>query len=232
MKTDLNFYPSLANPNLWRQKTKLVTEFVLNKGLLQVCGRQNKSNNISDLIFTNMPELTYVQKSYMPLIPESIQDDAHILMSCYVEYEPKRFNAKMDDRKKYCFKKCNYDAINEFLGTINFAEMLAVHDLNQAVGAFYTTIYKFFYEFIPTASLRVNNKPPWFDKELTSLKNSRIKEFKKLSNMKQLNRDADDSQFIIARDRFNDCQSSKYDEYVKQMLANSTDKMQNNSGNS
>lgn len=205
------------------QKAKHVTEFMLNNGLFQVCGLTNKSNNVLDLIFTNMPELTLVQKSDMPLIPESIQDDAHVLMSCFIECEPKSYNTGSDDRKIYCFKKGNYESINEFVDTINFSDMLTGNGLNEAVNEFYSTLYKIFDEFIPTSSLKINNKPPWFDNELATLKNCRNKEFKKLSRLRQLNPKADESLFLSARERFNECHSVKYDEYVRNMLANSKD---------
>lgn len=78
----------------------------------------------------------------MPLIPESIQDSAHVLMSCYIEYEPNRFTASSDDQKVYCYKKGNYDKINEFIGSFNFSQFFNVDDLNAAVNEFNSVIYR------------------------------------------------------------------------------------------
>lgn len=39
------------------------------------------------------------------------------------------------------------------------------------VNKFYEILYSVFDEYVPKATMKIRNQPPWFDKELLSLKN-------------------------------------------------------------
>lgn len=91
------------------------------------------------------------------------------------------------------------------------------------VNKFYEILYSIFDEHVPKAISKSRNHPPWFDKELLSLKNLRNKEYKKLCKKRRVCSDADNSKFILARDRFNESQSIKYNEYIKNILSTSRD---------
>lgn len=202
-------------------EARRVTEFMLERGLLQVCDLKNKSQNVLDLIFTNMPELTLVQKSDMPLIPEIKQDVAHVPMTCFIECQPKIFQSSNDFPKIHCFKKANYEMINQCLDSINFHEVLALDNFDDSVNKFYDILYSIFDEHVPLVTLKNKNKPAWFDHELAKMKNERNKEYKKLSKLRSIDANADDSNFIKARDQFNECHKLKHEEFMLKMLAGS-----------
>lgn len=155
------------------------------------------------------------------MIPESIADKAHVQMTCTIECDPKIFQANSDSPSIYCFKKANYEAINDCLSTINFEEMFSNRDINDMVETFYSTVYDIFDEFIPKSTIRLSNKPIWFDKKLTNLRNIRNRQYEKLCKQRLKDSNAEDSVFIKARDEFDAYNKQKYEDYVKGIIENS-----------
>lgn len=73
---------------------RTVTSHMLDKCYFQMCNLENKSGNVLDLVYTNMPELSLVErveKADLLLIPQSITDKAHVQMVCTIECEPNCF---------------------------------------------------------------------------------------------------------------------------------------------
>lgn len=200
-----------------------VTSRMLENEFFQICNLQNKSNNILDLVYTNMPELSLVEKADMLLIPEQREDKSHVQMVCSIECNPKIFKSDDVSKSIFCFKKANYDAINECLSQIDFAALLDQHNVNDMVDAFYSTIYDIFDEFVPKSNIRNSNKPLWFDKKLTNLKNIRNREYKKLSKKRETDPEADETKFVKARDEFDAYQKQRYEEFVKNIMSDSKD---------
>lgn len=145
-------------------------------------------------------------------------------MICTVDCDPKIFENNGDAPSIYCFKKANYDHINECLIDIDFESMFAGLNVNEMVEVFYSTIYEIFDENVPKSTLRATNKPAWFDKKLTNLRNTRNRLYKKLCKSRLKNINADESTFVKARDEFDNYNQLKYEEYVADIVSRSGDK--------
>lgn len=200
---------------------KHVTEFMMENEFFQICNLSNKKNNTLDLIYVNMPELCFVEKADLLLISKESQDNSHVQMVCTIECEPQTFNQCVDGSPIYCFKKSNFDAINECLSEIDFKELLSSEDVNIMVESLYNKLYSIFDEHVPKATRRIDNKPIWYDKKLNNLKNIRNKEYKKLCQRRASDPSADEAKFVRSRDEFDDYQQQLYEQYIKDLVANS-----------
>lgn len=78
----------------------------------------------------------------------------------------------------------------------------------------------FFDEFIPKATPRISNRPIWYDKKLSKLKNTRNKYYNKLCRERVLNPKDDDTELVKARDEFDSYQKHLYENYVKELAEN------------
>lgn len=109
----------------------------------------------------------------VPLIPNQIADKSHVQSVCTIECEPKPNVSDMISAPIFCFKKANFDAIREFLENIDFQSLLDCESVDDMLEIFYAVIYEIFIEHVPQSSIRASNRPPWFDKKLSNLKNVR-----------------------------------------------------------
>lgn len=199
------------------------TSDMINNNLFQICNLQNIINNVLDLVYTNMPELAIVEKADLLLIPESIADKAHVQMVCTIECAPKVFQLNSEAASVYCFKKADYDAINDCINNIDFEQLFADSDINSMVDKFYATLYEIYDEFVPKSTIRVSNKPVWYDKKLTNLKNIRNRYYKKLCKKRLKDINADQSSFIEARNNFDSYNKQKYEEFVTNIIKNNNE---------
>lgn len=85
----------------------------------------------------------------------------------------------------YCFKKADYNAINQNLSKTDFVGLLqeCQGNVNDSLELLYTMIYETFDKFIPRATIQSSNNPSWYNKTLLSLKNIWNKQFRKLSKL-------------------------------------------------
>lgn len=86
-------------------------------------------------------------------------------MVCTIECTPNVFQSNSESSSIYCFKKANYDLINECINNIDFDQMFVNCDINTMVDKFYATLYDIYDEFIPKSIIRTSNKPVWYDKK-------------------------------------------------------------------
>lgn len=63
---------------------RTISSSLLNCGLFQMTDLQNKSNNVLDLVYTNMPELSVVAAADLSIIPDTMQDKAHVPILCTI----------------------------------------------------------------------------------------------------------------------------------------------------
>lgn len=68
-----------------------VTNSMMEMGLSQMNNMQNASGNVLDLVHTNVPELTVLEKANRLLIPVECSDKAHNALSISIECNPKTF---------------------------------------------------------------------------------------------------------------------------------------------
>lgn len=195
--------------------------FFLQNGYSQLCNLKNKHGNVLDLVITNIPELVSVQKADILLIPEGIEDKAHVQMVCNIETDPIQFNSNTGGEQIYCFRRADYDMIREKLNEINITDIIYDTDLEKQVAKLYEFLHGFFDEFVPKATPRISNRPVWYDKQILKLKNTRNKLYKKLFHERLHNPNADDTEFIAARDEFDSYHKQLYDAYVKKLADDS-----------
>lgn len=120
------------------------TSFFLQNGFTQLCGLQNKHKNVLDLVLTNIPELTNVQKADILLIPKEIEDKAHVQMVCSIEIDQIQYNSGNDGEQIYCFRRADYNLIREKLGDINIMEIIDDDILENQVEKLYSFLHGFF----------------------------------------------------------------------------------------
>lgn len=181
----------------------------------------NNKGNVLDLCYTNMPELAVVEKADINLIPDNIADKAHTQLSITIECEPTTHHDS-SHASTYCFRKANYDKINNHLEQIFYSPEFLLHENNvdEMVDCLYKTLHEVIDTHVPRATIRINNKPIWYDKKLTTLKNQRNKEYKKLCRERTKNSAADDTKFLKAKDEFDEYQKARYREHIQNISAN------------
>lgn len=200
--------------------------FFLQNGYSQLCMLKNKYGNVLDLVLTNIPELTNVQKADNLLIPAHREDKAHVQMICSIEIDPIQYSSSNGNEQIYCFRRADYDLIRDKLSEINISELIYDTVIENQVIKLYEFLHAFFDEFVPKATPRISNRPIWYDKKIIKLKNSRNKMYNKLCRERLLNVDADDNEFIKARDEFDSYHKQIYGKYVRELA----DKSKQNSG--
>lgn len=75
-------------------------------------------------------------------------------------------------------------------------------------------MYGIFEEFVPRSSIHRSNKPMWFNKELSHLKNVRNREYKKRCKMRTVNHEADSSDFTKTKNEFDERNLQLYSDYI------------------
>lgn len=200
---------------------RMMTSSLLDCGLFQMSDLMNKFNNVLDLAYTNMPELCVVNQADLPLIPEALQDDAHVQTHCMVECEPSTYSSSQSLEKIYCFKKAPFDLIREELVNTDFDALFTDRNLDDMLDALYARCYEIFDLHIPKATLRMTNHPVWYDKKLINLKNRRNRAYKKfLDESVKSHGIADASSFLSAKNEFETYQNELYNGFLSHLAAN------------
>lgn len=218
----LDYIPSFGESQCARMNiARQITSHLMNTGLFQICNYQNNKGNVLDLCYTNMPELSVVERADITLISDDIADKAHTQLSLTIECEPSTHNNPAQS-SAYCFKKANYEEINNQLERISSNHTFLLHEnkVNEMVDSLYKVLHKIIDVYVPRATIRINNKPIWYDKKLTTLKNHRNKEYKKLCRERIKNASADDSNFLKAKREFDEYQTIKYRDHIQTIASN------------
>ncbi|XP_031629635.1 uncharacterized protein LOC116344914 [Contarinia nasturtii] len=218
----LSFLPILGESESQRAViARIISNKLLEMGLSQLCDFENVSGNVLDLFYTNMPELACMERADIKLIPDLMSDKAHVQTMCVLECQPKVYVPECTDASRFCFNKANYEEIRESLSYIDFDHLINFEDINMMMEAFYEIIYKICDQHVPKSSLKISNKPIWFNKRLINLKNIRNREYKKLVRRRYRNDNADVSEFVKAKTNFDDYHSECYNNYIKEIAVNS-----------
>lgn len=166
-------HASKAKTNIARDTTRTL----MDDGFFQMTNYMNKFGNVLDLVYTNSPELVVVNKADFCLLPPNKSDDSHVPLVCTVECCTTTVPST-ESSTIFCFKKANYEQVREHLFDVGIANMFdnTQDDVNTMVTRFYDVLYDTFEKFVPKANIRTSNKPIWYDKELSHLKNIRNKD--------------------------------------------------------
>lgn len=89
---DYGFLPEIGDSeSIEANLSRKITSELLNLGLYQMCNFKNRAGNELDLAYTNIPELTSVDKADLKLFPDNMSDLAHTAMTCVIECDPIKF---------------------------------------------------------------------------------------------------------------------------------------------
>lgn len=200
---------------------RIVTNNMIQEGYSQLNNIENVSHNVLDLIYSNEPELTLVEPAISRLIAKELSDPAHHPLSITLESESMSYQADKQQQQSYCFRKANYEAIKEELASLDYEAVFSGSaDVNDMLNKFYDSLYGIIDKHVPKASLRVNNHPPWFNKELINLKNLLNRKYKKLCSERKENPDADDSKFEQVTKEFEIAHKTAHEAYIKDLGEN------------
>lgn len=220
-----DYIPVLGESN--ERKSVIARNFttsMMENGFFQMTSCQNSSGNVLDLIYTNSPELTVVSKADFLLIPSHKSDVCHVPLMCTIDFAPivtADRGADLND-EVYSFRKANYDDIRAHLSSINIEMILRNHlnDVDKMVDEFYGILRNTFETFIPRTKIRSSNKPEWYDKELSVLKNRRNKEYKRLCEARLTEESPNERPFLDSKSAFEQHRSDLHDEFIRQQARN------------
>lgn len=211
-----DFIPSIGESTCRKANiAREITSSMTNLCLSQMSDFKNKFTNVLDLIYSNTPELTVVSKADFLIIPSEKSDDAHVPLMCTVECSPKVLPVG-DSNSTFCFKRANFDQIREHLSNLDLVKaMNHTTDVNEMTSILYAAIFNTFELFVPRAVIRSTNKPIWHNKELSSLKNNRNKEYKKICDRRQKYPDADENSFLNAKINFEKYRRQLHNDFIR-----------------
>lgn len=193
---------------------KFVTDSLTEYGLFQLNNATNKSGNVLDMVYSNVPELTSVSVATRRLIKTSSSDKAHNPLSITLECEPSVYHTEKPSNTLYSFRRANYDSIREDFATMDFHSFLP-DSVDVLLDKLYNKIYDVIDRHVPKSSVKNhNNHPKWFTKEVCNLKNIRNRLYKKLCSSRTDNPDADTTKFNKANELFESTHKNAFDDYM------------------
>lgn len=101
--------------------------------------------------------------------------------------------------------------MNQFLRSINFDDLFTGKSIDEKVALLQNTLSDAIGQFVPIQKKISNDKCPWNNKKLQSLKNKKNKEWKRYKNT------GDKQPFNAAFDSFDNLNTELYDKYVSNM---------------
>lgn len=136
--------------------------------LFQVNNVKNNINRILDLIFTDVPNDFVFMDCDDPLLRI---DKYHppLQFALNVGVIPEMSSAQAI--RRYNFKKCNFEAMNEFFDGIDWSLVTCNNDIEKAVKDFYSVLTEGISRFVPYTEVPKNQKVPWITSNLKRLKN-------------------------------------------------------------
>ncbi|XP_055527473.1 uncharacterized protein LOC129720084 [Wyeomyia smithii] len=107
-------------------------------------------------------------------------DPLHSPILATLECLPRTVFTEVNDHRRLDFSRADYAQLNEALLTVDWATLYNMHDIDEAVQCFTTTLTQLFTEHIPVCRPRPNT--PWSNNYLRYLKRKRANALRKFSN--------------------------------------------------
>lgn len=198
----------------YSEKDAMVTDFFYNHGFSQMNGVKNADNNILDLLFASSNENILVKETDMPL---SRIDHYHPPIEIFIDtYSNSSYEIPVSWTKIYNYADTNFDEMNEFFANYDIENALNSSDVNSSSACIYNMIYSAIDLYTPSKTVRSRNRPPWYNRELMSLKNKKNNAYRKFIR----NKNAANKIFYEAvRKEFQLSQKYLYDSYMLEMEA-------------
>lgn len=181
-----------------------------NENLLQINYITNDHGNILDLIFTNGYEFCNLIPASLPLLREEVKYHRALEIVCDINVSCDAY----DDcnSPSYCFYRSNFSAMNDFLAEVNWeGELCPINDLEQSIKKFYNILNDIIEKTVPKTIKKNFSGPPWFNKELASLRNSRNRAH---NRFKKSNDPVHYKEFSSIRKTFDSLNEIAYRKYI------------------
>ncbi|HBK82685.1 MAG TPA: hypothetical protein DDZ41_03675, partial [Flavobacterium sp.] len=140
--------------------------------LYQICNISNLNRRFLDLVFMNDLGFTSITKSLMPFVPERLH---HFGLELCLDSSELfcKFSNKNKSLWNYNYKKADVSNLTNFLDSTDWNNVLGPEscDVNESVDKFYSIMFNAFDKFIPKYLKKETNRPPWFNKTLSNLRN-------------------------------------------------------------
>lgn len=211
----LNMYdPSSATSSV--AENVIDTYSLLNFG--QYNGVANTFNKTLDLLFSSTPNVQ-VTACTTPFVP---QDNHHVALDVVCNVNNLAFKCKAS-YKKFNFRNCDYDAINNVLQSVDWDILLRNTQTDIAVSMFYDCIQRVVQTHVHEVPVR-RTYPSWYSRNTIMLIKQKSKTHKRWKRYKNL---ADYVTFSNLRREVKDLIKNDYNMYIAQTESSMRDNIKN-----
>lgn len=182
-------------------------ENLLLAGLTQRCDIPNHQGRFLDLMFSDIEDIVVTSS-------DNILVHLDLYHPAYNVNIPLNSNfARISDvpAQRLNFAGTDFVGLNKYFGSIQWDLILNDSCVERCVDTFYATVVEGLKQFVPLKLFRVNNHPPWFNKELINIKNRRDRASKKFARSGHA---INGSKFSALRKKFKTLSASLYKQYI------------------
>lgn len=173
----LGLLPNFDSLNCNKKLTINFLNSMLAMGFSQLNHFTGFAGNVLDLIFTNYSDGFEVIPSEKPIV----NADRHhppLEIILLVNKNSTKSKETYTDEYEFCYKKADFEQLKEFYDNANFDSMLNANSCDDMLNIFYDIMETGIDKFVPKIKVKHTNRPRYFSKELTHLKNMKNKAHK------------------------------------------------------
>lgn len=174
----------------------------------------NFMNRILDLFFCSDPHNVNLFECSSPL---SIVDKYHKPLEIHVILNSSTLDSSDGKTERYDYKKADYHSLNVFLRNVDWISLFHNCDVQLSVSNFYEILNVGILLCVPSKILCSSNKPPWFTKDLITIRNRKNKAYKRYKTSLSY---SDYCTYSLLRSDFKRQQSIAYKEYLSRTQSN------------
>lgn len=203
----------LLPSHIYSEKATRVIDFFSSQGYSQMNGTKNSDGKTLDLLFASSSDNILVTKANIPLSKvDKYHPPIEIFMDTYsnILYDIPAIITIYD------YERTDYGAMNSFFANYDTADALNTTDIDSACASIYNMLLTAIDLYTPRKSIRSRNHPPWYNRELLSLKNKKNAAHRKANLSKTIE---DKRLYEQARTIFQVTQKYLFDIYMVEMEA-------------
>lgn len=215
------FIPRMVGGNAYHMD---FVNSLLDLNLCQLNGLYNANSRLLDLIFLNVLSDISIDRCYPISLPEDLH---HPTIGIEISVASSRVSVssfQTERRESFCFKKTNYNRLDELLSNTNWLNLFtnaalntnSIH-INKMVDTFYKRMYLYMNQCIPKCFDSNRSGPPWNSKVLSAIKNKKNKFYKKYKSSGLF---ADYAKYSVARAQYISANRSCYYSYLIKVKQN------------
>ena len=168
---DVGTIPFISNSHY----ESLLLDFLSIYNLKQINNMCNDNSRLLDLVFVDKDIISEAFTPIMPIFEKSFHHSPLIIELSSQFYQP--FHPI--NNEYYNFKKADFVALNSFLRTFDWVLEFQDKNLQNMYVSFLKIIKEGLNNFVPKKYITCNSNPPWYNKELTNMKNKKTKAYKR-----------------------------------------------------